>query len=187
MNNVNGSGFLKVFMKNKNKLYFSLREYLWKRKFDYMPDPQTVDMRWKTVCVHGTITVAIDMLLAAICTENGNIRVPVKQTQHYRWIKSLIDGVNDPVSRGEYIQYNKTFQSGDVNVPENVELWLDHMTAQVLQYKTNPDELKSIAIVTGAPKRKLYVGPYTAKIYDGVHRACIMRAFGYKTIRCLVK
>jgi hypothetical protein len=171
-----------------NKLaHFSLREYLWKRKFGYISNPQVIDIGWTIVNVYGTITIPLDMLLAAISTKNGNIRVPIEQTPHYCWIKSLVDGEDDPVSREKYLEYNRLFQAKDVFMPNDMEKRLDHMKAQVSLYRSDIEKIKSIAIITSAPKRKFRMLPYAAKIYDGVHRACIMRAFGYKSIQCLVK
>ena len=167
--------------------HFSLREHLWKRKFGYKPKPNTVDIGWTMVDTHGVITVPIKMLRPSICTENGNVRVPLEKTPHYQWIKDLVDGNDDAVSKKKYRRYLEAFCSNDPCFPWNAEEKLDNMKKTVSLYKSDPERCRAVTIITSAPKRKFRVCPYTVKIYDGVHRASIAMALGNESILCLVK
>ena len=173
-------------MKSKSK-HLCLRGYLWKRRFGYKPEPKSIDLRWTTVITHGVITVPIKTLLPSMCTENGNVRVPIENTPHYQWIKDLVDGNDDAVSKENYRRYVEAFCSHDTYFPWSAEEKLNNVIKMVASYQSDPEKREAITIITAAPKRKFRVCPYAVKIYDGVHRAAIAMALGNKCIRCLVK
>lgn len=166
---------------------FTLRDYLWKRKFSYISEPQTIDIGCTTVNTHGIITVPLKILLCGICTKNGNIRVPLEQTPHYQWIKDLVDGNDDSFSKENYREYLETFFSRDINFPWSTDEKLNNVMKMVSFYKSDAQRSQSITIITDAPKWKFYICSYVIKIYDGVHRAAIAMALGHKYIRCMVK
>ena len=167
--------------------WFSLREYLWKRKFGYTPKFETTDIKWTVVNTHGLITVPLEMLRPSIHTERGNIRVPVEQTPHYAWIKDLVDGKDDTLSRAKYRSYIENYHSDAIDVAKSIELHLANVVKLVDEYKSTPHRSNSITIITSAPKRKWNICQYNVKIYDGVHRAAIAMALGHKAIRCMIK
>ena len=173
-------------MNNKSR-YFSLKEYLWKKKFDYKPDPKTIDIIWTRVNTHGIITAPVKILLPAIYTKNGNIRVPLEQTPHYLWIKDLVDGNDDSFSKENYRKYLEAFCSHDIHFPWSTEEKINNVIKMVSLYKSDAQKSQAITIITGAPKWKFYICSYVVKIYDGVHRAAIAMASGHKFIRCRVK
>ena len=166
---------------------FALREHLWKRKFGYKPEPNTVDVGWTTVKTHGVIAVPVDILLPSVCTKNGNIRVPLRQTAHYHWIRDIVDENDDSASREEYKKYIEEFHLEHIYPQKSLEQRLNHVVEMVSSYKSDAEKSRSITIITGAPTRKFRVCPYAVKIYDGVHRAAIAMALGNTFIRCLVK
>jgi hypothetical protein len=172
--------------KNKMKL-FTLRDYLWKKKFGYIFEPQTIDIGWTTVNTHGIITVPPKILSCGICTKNGNIRVPLEQTLHYQWIKDLVDGNDDSFSKENYRKYLEGFCSHDMCFPWTTDEKLNNVMKMVSLYKSDAQKSQPITIITGAPKWKFYICSYVIKIYDGVHRAAIAMALGHRSIRCMVK
>ena len=166
---------------------FSLRELLWKRKFGYTPKHDTTDIRWAIVNTHGIINVPLKLLLPAIQTQKGNIRIKIEQTPHYAWIKDLVDGKDDTLSSKRYRLYIEPYHLDATDVEKSIRLHLESVVKLVHYYQSNPDKARSIAIITSAPKRKWHVFQYKVKIYDGVHRAAIAMALGHKTIQCMIK
>ena len=150
------------------------------RKFNYVRAQEAVDVRWNLVKTHGFIMIPVDILRAPLVTPQGNGIFHIKETPHYKWIKSLVVGNDDEVARREYCEYiadffpNSTVESEMENVLQLVDVFTSHA-----------DNDTQITIVTHSPKRVGKSG-FSVEIFDGLHRAAIATALGHLEIRCRI-
>jgi glycosyltransferase involved in cell wall biosynthesis len=154
-----------------------LRDFVWRYRYGYTPDPLMVDVRWSSVRTHGFIKVPLNVLRSPIHTSAGIRLRPIEETPHYEWIRSLVAGHDDPSSRQAYRQYLETYYP-----EEDMAAGLDHVRATVSSFLSEILVDGSVEIVTYAPT--YYRGDHYIVIYDGVHRSAIAKALGHEIIRC---
>jgi glycosyltransferase involved in cell wall biosynthesis len=169
-----GNRIIKLRIKLITSLAYD--DALWRQKLDYKRESQPVDVRWATVVTHGIIHVPLDSVWAPILTPAGKEYMPIEDTPHYAWIKSLIDGNENLELRSKYRNYLKSYYP-----EEDVEECLEHVVDLVSSFiRESRDSL--ITIVANMPV--FYKGAYFIVIYDGVHRSAIAKAFGHEFIQC---
>lgn len=149
---------------------------LWRQKLDYKPESRAIDVTWATVITHGIIRVSLESVRAPIITPAGKEFMPIEDTPHYLWIRSLVGENEDLEMRSKYRNYLESYHP-----EEDAEVGLAHVVDLVKSFaKENRDSL--ITIVANTPV--FYKGTYFIVIYDGVHRSAIAKAFGHKFIQC---
>jgi len=168
---------IEIFLRSKY-YYLAFNYFSGKYPWNYKQDIRKTDVRWGIVDTLGTIDVPLEQIVAPICTSHGNQIMQIANTPHYRWIKNLVEGNSDVVSKMEYYQYNKTFFPED-----NAEEQSDSIMRLVAEFQKKQDFTIEIVI---CPPKKLFHFPPPFVIFDGVHRAAIAKAFGHKTIRCRI-
>lgn len=161
---------------------FFLYRFLWARNFHYKHNPKLIDVGWNRVQTYGTFRCPIKFLRASIATENGKVLMRIEETPHYRYIKGLVGGNIDSLAREIYRQYIKAFSPGII--PEN---GLEKTAKLVKSIICDPDFSSKVSITTYPPKRIKGTSTYEVKIYDGVRRACIAEAMGYRNIQCRIR
>lgn len=161
---------------------FSLKEYLWMKKFKFRPCCHIEDIGWTTVTIRGIITAPINCLRASIVTQHGNERRRIENTPHYKWIKSLVSGVCDDQARQQYHEYLQTFfpEIDSSAMAKNVIMLVESICSSNYPNGT-------ITIITKKPKRKFGFGPYYLRIFDGVHRSSCAKALGHTHVNCMIK
>ncbi len=159
-----------------------LEDRLWMKKFNYRPHLETEEISWTTVTTHGVILVPISALRATILTTEGRERRKITDTPHFRWIDSLVRGCEDLAARRGYHQYVETF------FPDlDADAAVSGVVSLVTSIKASAYEDGALSVITGKPKRRLGVGPYFLKIYDGVHRSACALALGHQYIQCRIR
>lgn len=158
------------------------RKLRWQRVFNFRPEPKAIDARWTTVQTNGIITIPIDILQASICTPAGNQRRRLQDTPHFPYIESAIKGTERSHHRVNYRNYVESFfPDTDINaILEGVE-------DLASSWAGREGDGSRFTVVIYPPKRKYGFCPYRAKIFDGVHRACIAKILGHKVIDGRVK
>ena len=156
-----------------------LRGRSWKRRFQYRACHKDVDIGFGIVRTDGSIRVPMTLLRSPIMTPVGFKVVMIEETPHYAWIKDLVEGNDDTVSRQAYRTYLNLYHL-DEGVEENIKKVMnlvDSLPLEIAQghYPT---------IVTHPPSQ--YGGELCVVIYDGNHRACIMKTVGQCYIDCRV-
>ena len=156
--------------------------FLLARDFHYEHNPKLIDVGWKKVQSYGAFRCPIRFLRASIGTNKGKTLVKIEQTPHYRYVQGLVGGNIDSSTREVLSHYIKTF------LPESIPEEVLEKTANLVKSMVqDPDFASKVSIVTYPPKRIRGTSAYEVRIYDGVHRACIANAMGYKYIRCRMK
>jgi hypothetical protein len=102
--------------------------------------------------------------------------MPVEETPHYKWIKSLVLGNDDLHARDNYRDYLETYYPG-----EDASAGLEQVVSLVSLFKSKAGS-NLINIVTHPPM--YYQGADCIVIYDGVHRSAIATALGQESIQC---
>lgn len=152
-------------------------DLFWRQKFGYESDPQTINVRWAIVYTHGVINVPLNILRAPIVTPTGIQLMPIEDTPHYPWIKSLVEGSEDVYLRDKYRSYLEAYYP-----EEDTTAGLDQVVALVSTFQSGANRDSLITIVTHTPTR--YQGSDYIVIYDGVHRSAIAKALGHESIKC---
>jgi len=127
---------------------------------------------------YGTFRCPIRFLKASIATKNGRVLMRIEEAPHYRYIKGFVEGNIDSSAREIYRQCIKPFSPGII--PEN---GLEKTAKLVESTICDPDSGSKVSIVTYPPKRIKGTSTYEVKIYDGVRRAYIANAMGYRYIQ----
>lgn len=161
---------------------FLLYRFLWRKKFAYNHDPKVIDAGWNMVQTYGTFQCPIKLLWAAIATKTGKRLVPIEQTPHYKYVRSLIKGDGDNAGRETYRQYMETFYGHRDSDSE-----LHRIAKLVTSIECESDFDSLITIVTYPPKLQRASGVYKVRIYDGIHRVAIAKVRGYESIQCRLR
>ncbi len=154
-----------------------LYDLFWHQKFGYKHDPMTIDTRWSLVNTDGVIRVPLNLVRAPIHTIEGIRFVPVEETPHCKWIRSLVMGSDDACLRDKYREYLEAYYP-----EEDTAAGLDHVVALVSSFQSGANRDSLITIVTHPPT--LYKGSDYIVVYDGVHRSAIAKALGHEFVRC---
>jgi len=171
---------VKQTLKSARSLF--LYHFLWAKDFHYKHAPELIDVGWNKVQTYGTFLCPIRFLRASIGTKNGKELMRIEETPHYRYIKGLVGGNIDSLAREIFRQYIKAFSPGIV--PEN---GLEKTAKLVESIICEPDFGSKVSIVTYPPKRIKGTSAYEVRIYDGIRRACIANAIGYRYIQCRIR
>jgi hypothetical protein len=161
---------------------FFLYRLLWGRNFHYKHDPKLIDVGWNKVQTYGTFCCPIRFLRAQIATKKGKILMKIEQTPHYGYIKSLVEDNVDSSAQEAYRQHIETFSPK--SIPERE---LEKTAKLVKSIVCDPDFVSKDSIVTYPPKKIKGTAAHEVRIYDGVHRASIAKAMGYKYIQCRIR
>ena len=161
---------------------FFLYRILWARNFHYKHNPKLIDVGWNKVQTYGTFRCPIGFLRASIATEKGRTLMKIEHTPQYHYVRDIVRGNTDSSTREVYRQYMKTFSPGGI-----LERRLEKTARLVKAILCDPDFGSKVSIVTYPPKRIKGTSTYEVRIYDGVRRACIANAVGYRHIQCRIK
>ncbi len=161
----------------KSTIGLTPKDFLWRIKFGYKQDLINIDVRWATVFTHGIIKVPLNILRAPIVTSDGTQLMPIEDTPHYPWIKSIVEGCENLHLRDRYSSYLENYFPDDDKL-----VGLAQVIALVSSFKAAVNYHSIITIVTQIPVR--YQGSFYIVIYDGVHRAAIAKALGHEFIKC---
>jgi len=161
---------------------FFLYRFLWAKQFHYKHDPKLIDVGWSKVQTYGTFRCPIRFLRASIATEKGKLSMKIEQTPEYHYVRDIVRGNIDVSTRGAYRHYIETFFPGGIS-----ERRLEKTAQLVKAILCDPDFGSKVSIVTYPPKRIKETSTYEVRIYDGVRRACIANAMGYRYIQCRMK
>jgi len=141
-----------------------------------------IDVGWNKVQTYGIFRCPIRFLRASIATKKGKKFMKIEQTPYYHYIRNIVTGDIASSTREVYHQYLKTFFPGII-WEEEVE-----KTEKLVQsIICDPDCSYNVSITTYPPKRIKGTYTYEVRIYDGVRRACIAKAMGYRYIQCRVR
>ncbi len=172
----------KVKQTLKSTKSFLLYRFLWAKNFHYKHDTKLIDTGWSKVQTYGTFRCPIKFLRASIVTKKGKVLMRIEQTPPYSYIRGLIEDNVDSSTLKAYHQYIETF------FPKSIpEMELEKTAKLVESIMCNPDSGSKVSIVTYPPKRIKGTSTYEVKIYDGVRRACIVNAMGYRYIQCRMR
>jgi len=172
--------WLKQSLKFAKSLF--LYRLLWARNFHYKHNPKLIDVGWNRVQTYGTFRCPIRFLRASIATEKGNILMKIEQTPYYHYIRNIVTGDIASSTREVYRQYLKAFFPRIIweEEVEKIERLVESIICDT-DFGYNSD------IVTYPPKRIKGTSTYEVRIYDGVRRACIANAMGYRHIQCRIR
>lgn len=161
---------IKQLFKKKN--FLTLNSLKWRKKFNYKKVYKEINIGSKKINTIGIVTIPVDILRARIFTPTGLKIKMIEETPHYLWIKNIIKNEDDLYSRNKYREYLKNFFP-----EEDEENQLSKIKTMALSF-TPPFNISIYPLVLWG------YGSYYAIICDGVHRAAIARALGYKFIEC---
>jgi hypothetical protein len=153
----------------------------WKTEFNYTKEPKVIDVGWGDVRTTGFITIPIDILYARIHTSQGLKIQPLEETPHYGWIRDILAGTDDSISRARYYEYSKVFFP-----EEDPDAQLAAIKKMALAFREQKD-IHTAPIVTFLPCL-MTDSSYRVVLYDGTHRSIIAKLLGQTTLTChLVK
>lgn len=160
-------------------LFFAktMRDRAWKKKFGYQPAPAVADLGYGTIGTHGAIRIPLDMLRSPIMSPTGFKVVAVGETPHYRWIRDLVAGGDDSVSRKGYRQYLELY-----HLEDDIEASLAKVVDLVASIRAESAGGRELTVVTHPPSH--FRDQLCAIIFDGNHRASIAKALGHRHINC---
>lgn len=156
----------------------SIPDIPWKKQFSYRSDRQSMIYNKKPIFIYGSIEVPINTLNANIRTLKGLKLMHIKNTPHYQWKKYLVKNNGNTSSYNAYRDYIQLFFP---------KFDLDHQKKYVVDlvksFQIGTNSTKPIIIITYPPFRN-NDSFYSICIFDGLHRAAIVKALGRKTVNC---
>jgi|SRR3989344_1825742 len=161
----------------KERKFYTIDSFIWRHKYNFINQPKTVDIVWAKVNTIGTITVSLEIMRALLHTNKGLRIMALENTPHYKWIKDIISGKDDFISRSLYYDYIKNFFPN-----ENTESQLKKIKKMALSYKNQSEE--SVYEIVSFPPARNENFNYRVIIFDGNHRVAIAKALGHKSLKC---
>jgi hypothetical protein len=143
-------------------------------KFDFCKLDKVVDIGYRKLKVQARVIIPVEILNAVVFDTTGQEQyVPLIFTPHYRYIRSKIKNKHDQKIKDEYVSYMKNVYN--LNEKKSISK-VDRLLNHYYKFK-NFNE-----IVVLPPQKSISNGQIFFSIYDGIHRASILKSSGIKNI-----